>query len=298
MKGVRGISYKNKHGRASIPNLVKPACQVVIFAGKRKKSIVNPARKGVMNAFIRTVCFCLAMSLWLHAAELSAATVPSFPGLPGGGNFYQNIPAPGKPSFITDVKLGESDRPNGGFLLSARQTGTNFQFLLGNQTFNILNGSYTLNAYFDEMGNFDSKRSFVRVDGHFSDADTLALAGTEYWYSLDYHDYCPNQSCFLFGARLDSFATYLANPLPGQVGKSLMGFGTTDFMGWAAQFGVRESVWFYNFNIDPSQVLLFGRALAKNQVVASSITTVPLPAMLWPMVVSLLWIGRSRSRKS
>lgn len=206
--------------------------------------------------------FLLAFSAGSYGA--TADTLPEIPGIPPAGN----------PSFVNQVTLGLSEW-SGGFKLTATGTGNEpFLFQLGSDSYEVLDGSYQLTAYFDHGANLDTAKSNVQIRGTFSDEALDALSGTENQHEL--------WGGNLFSARIDNVGLSLE-------GEALaLAFRITDFGGWATEWGVTESIWLYDFNPSLNNLFAFVNALNSGTLEATAITTVPLPAGIWLLGSALM----------
>lgn len=220
--------------------------------------------------------YIAAISLAFSCQAFGVSTV-DLPGVPG-------ISPPGSPAFINDVTLGLSDW-SGGYKLSVMEIPDEpIFFQLGSEEYAIEDGSYRLTAYFDWDGNLDTQKSNVQIRGSFNEDDLAELADTSQQYQL--------WGGNLFSARLTDVG------LSFDDGELALGFATTDFDGWAAQFGtLRESVWLYDFYPSANKLIPFIAALSEGTLEATAVTTVPLPAGIWLIGSALMGyalVGRRR----
>lgn len=230
-----------------------------------------------MRLFNLSAASCMAaltLAVSCQAFGSSTEDLPSIPGIPPAGN----------PAFVNDVTLGVSEW-SGGYKLSVSELDdTPFFFQLGSEEYEVEDGSYQLTAYFDWDGNLDTTKSNVQVRGSFSEDTLEELAGTGRQHEL--------WGGNLFSARVDDLGLSLED------GELALGFRTTDFGGWASQFGTLESVWLYDFYPSFTKPGAFLVALANGTLEATAVTTVPLPAGIWLVGSALMGyalVGRRRA---
>jgi hypothetical protein len=220
--------------------------------------------------------YIAALSL-VFSCQAFAASTDDLPAIPG-------INPPGNPAFVNDVMLGLSDW-SGGYKLSASEIADDpMYFQIGSEEYEVEDGSYRLTAYFDWDGNLDTQKSNVQIRGNFSEDVLEELAGTSRQHEL--------WGGNLFSARLGDVGLSFAD------GNLALGFSTTDFGGWASQFGTDESVWLYDFFPSPTKLVPFLVALSDGTLEASAVTTVPLPAGIWLIGSALMGyalVGRRRA---
>lgn len=179
--------------------------------------------------------------------------------------FANSIPEAGNPNFVNEVNIGMSDWREDGYKITAE--GDDLKFNLGEDSYNVEDGSYKLTAYFDSNGDLDTAKSNVQVRGYFDDQSLDKLSNTELQHEL--------WGGNLFSARLDDMKLEYHN------GELTFGFRTTDFGGWASQYGTIESVWFSDFDPKAKNFLALIDALEIGELKATAVTTVPLPAGIW-----------------
>ena len=191
--------------------------------------------------------FLLAFSAGSHGA--TADTLPEIPGIPPAGN----------PSFVNQVTLGLSEW-SGGHKLTVTGTGNEpFLFQLGSDSYEVLDGSYQLTAYFDHGANLDTAKSNVQIRGTFSDEALDALSGTENQHEL--------WGGNLFSARIDNFGLNLD-------GGARIGLQHHRLRRLGLPMGRDKGVWLYDFNPSVNNLFL-SLTLNNGTLEATAVTTVP-----------------------